>query len=213
MAVSFDHLRHEYERATLFEEDLDQDPFVQFRAWFDDAENEGLPLPDAATLATTDEDGAPNARIVLLRGIDGAFTFFTSYESQKAFELDANPRATLLVYWVELQRQVRIRGVVAKVSREESEAYFATRPRGGQIGAWASQQSAPLSGRAELDANAAAIEARFAGRDVPTPPRWGGYRLTPDAIEFWQGRPSRLHDRLRYARQQDGSWRIERLSP
>jgi len=211
--VSFDHLRREYERATLFEEEVDPDPFVQFRTWFQDAENEGLPLPDAATLATTAPGETPNARIVLLRGIADGFTFFTSYQGDKATELDAHPRAALLCYWGELQRQVRIRGRVARISREESEAYFATRPRGGQIGAWASRQSSRLVDRAELDEQAAEIERRFAGQDVPTPPEWGGYRLTPDTIEFWQGRPSRLHDRLRYTRQPDQTWRIERLAP
>jgi pyridoxamine 5'-phosphate oxidase len=173
-----------------------------------------LPHTDAVTLATCTRDGIPSARMVLLKGRDRAgLVFFTNYESHKARELAENPRACLVFYWPTLDRQVRIVGTVAKVSREESEAYFATRHRGSQISAWASHQDAVLASRSELDARVEELTREYAEKDVPCPPHWGGYRLVPTSVEFWQSRPNRLHDRLRYTRRADGSWRIERLAP
>ena len=169
---------------------------------------------DAVTLATATRDGIPSARMVLLKGHDrNGFVFYTNYESQKARELSENPRACLVFFWSSLDRQIRIVGTVTKISREESEAYFRTRPRGSQIGAWASQQDEVLPNREVLDTKAAEIAQTYEGKDVPLPPSWGGYRVSPTSIEFWQGREDRLHDRLRYTRRADGSWRIERLSP
>ncbi len=188
------------------------DPIALFRTWFADASRAGLLLPEAMTLATATPDGAPSARMVLLKsyGEDG-FVFYTNYGSRKAAELDANPRAALLLHWAVLQRQVRIEGTTARVSAEESDAYFRTRPRGSRIGAWASDQSATLDSRATLEARVRDVEARY-DDDIPLPPFWGGYRLLVERIEFWQGRANRLHDRLLYHRAQPG-WRVERLYP
>ena len=206
-------LRTEYMRAGLQEADVGPDPIAQFEAWMGEAIAGGVSEANAMTLATASVDGTPHARIVLLKGVDPrGFTFFTNDDSAKGRELGANPRAALVFFWHELQRQVRIEGTVAQVTRAESEAYFATRPRGSQLGAWASPQSTQVESRAALDASLAAAEARFAGGDVPCPPRWGGYRVTPSAVELWQGRESRMHDRLRYVRD-GGTWRIVRLAP
>lgn len=192
--------------------DLDPDPFEQFRLWFEEAERV-VPLPDAMTLATVDLDGNPDARMVLLKGHgpDG-FRFFTNRESVKAEQLEASGAAALVVYWRELDRQVRVRGAVRQVPPEESDAYFASRPRDAQIGAWASPQSQPVASREELERMVHEIEVRFEGVDVPRPSHWGGYVLQPESFEFWQGRHSRLHDRFRYSRGDNG-WRIERLAP
>jgi pyridoxamine 5'-phosphate oxidase len=196
----------------LRREDLDPDPIVQFEAWFEDA-SKASPLPEAITLATVDKDGEPDARMVLLKGVgpDG-FRFFTNYESAKAGQLDAAGQAAIVAYWRELDRSVRARGKIERLGAADSDSYFATRPRGSQLGAWASPQSRPVPGREELDGLLADAERRFEGTDVPRPNHWGGYVLRPRTVEFWQGRVGRLHDRFRYTRDGEG-WRIDRLGP
>jgi pyridoxamine 5'-phosphate oxidase len=197
----------------LEREDLLDDPIAQFHRWLDAAESAGVPLPNAMVVATADGRGRPSARNVLLRGLDGrGFTFFTNYESRKGRQLAENPNVALVFLWKELDRQVNVTGTAERVSPQESDAYFATRPREAQIGAWASAQSGVLQSREDLESQVSAEQERFASRQVPRPPHWGGFVVHPETIEFWQGRDSRLHDRFRYAR--DGSrWRIERLSP
>ncbi len=192
--------------------DLDLDPIAQFQVWFALAERE-VPLPEAMTLATVDASAAPDARMVLLKGVDAAgFRFFTNHESSKGMQLAASGLAALVVYWRELDRQVRVRGPVERLGDEESDAYFASRPRDSQLGAWASPQSRRLASRTELDRHLDEAEARFGEGVVPRPPTWGGYLVVPEQIEFWQGRVGRLHDRFRYSREPSG-WRIERLAP
>ena len=206
-------LRRDYALATLEERDVDPDPIRQFERWFADAAAARVPEPNAMTLSTATRDGVPSARIVLLKGVDAnGFAFFTDYRSRKGAELAENPLAALTFLWKEIERQVRITGSVARVSTEESEAYFRTRPPGSRLGAWASHQSAVLASREELQARVQDMAARFPDGDVPLPPHWGGFRVTPDEIEFWQGRPSRLHDRLLY-RRGERDWEICRLSP
>ncbi|MBR8057831.1 pyridoxamine 5'-phosphate oxidase [Burkholderia dolosa] len=208
-------LRINYSRASLDEADVAPDPFAQFDRWFNEALAARLPEPNTMTLATVGADGRPSARIVLIKGVDErGFVFFTNYESRKGRELAAHPYAALLFYWIELERQVRIEGRIEKTSAEESDRYFASRPLGSRIGAWASEQSAVIDSRATLEAREKAVAERF-GDDPPRPPHWGGYRVVPDAIEFWQGRPSRLHDRLLYTRDASApqGWTISRLSP
>jgi pyridoxamine 5'-phosphate oxidase len=198
----------------LSEADVGPNPFPLFRAWLAEAHTAGVPQPDGMMLATAAADGAPSARMVLLRGFDErGFVFFTNYESRKARELEANPRAALVMYWAELERQVRVEGHVEQVTAEESDAYFHGRPRGSQLSAWASPQSAVIESRQWLERRVEQIAATHGNGEVPRPPFWGGYRMVPTVIEFWQGRLNRLHDRLRYQRLKDGSWRIERLAP
>ncbi len=212
--MSLSDLRREYALAGLKESDLDPNPFKQFDKWFQQALAAGLPEPNAMTLATATPDGKPSARVVLLKGFDErGFVFFTNYESQKGRELSANPLAALVCYWAELERQVRISGRVSRVTVEESEDYFHSRPLGSQLGAWASQQSEVVGGRKILEDKLEQLTQEYQTTPVPLPPCWGGYRVTPESIEFWQGRPNRLHDRLRYTIQRGDQWLIERLSP
>lgn len=207
-------VRRDYSLSGLSEADLDADPVVQFRSWLATAVAEDPLDPTAMVLATADSEGRPSARVVLLKGIDDrGFVFYTNYLSRKGRDLDENPQAALVFFWPALDRQVRVEGAVERTSREESEAYFASRPLGSRLGAWASQQSEVLAGREELEERLRELEARFAAGDVPLPDFWGGFRLRPDLVEFWQGRPSRLHDRFRYTRHAEAGWRIERLSP
>jgi pyridoxamine 5'-phosphate oxidase len=193
--------------------DLDPDPLIQFGRWYEEAEAAGIRAPHAMALATATSTGVPSVRMVLLKGADErGFSFYTGYVSRKAADLDTNPRAALLFYWDPLGRQVRIEGTVERVAEEESDVYFATRPRGAQLAATASRQGLVLENREELDQRVAELDREHAGRDVPRPEHWGGYRLVPDTYEFWQHRDDRLHDRLRY-RRDHGGWTIERLSP
>jgi pyridoxamine 5'-phosphate oxidase len=206
--------RKEHNRSSLSEADLNPDPIRQFASWFDEANQSEVPESNAMTLATSTPDGRPSARMVLLRGADErGFTFFTNYESRKARELEANPFAALVFFWHELERQVRIEGRVERVSSDESDRYFYSRPKGARIGAWASPQSQVVSSREVLESRFREFENRHSDQIVPRPANWGGYRLVPLSIEFWQGRPNRLHDRLRYSRSPGGTWLIERLAP
>lgn len=230
-------IRREYNLSGLRRRDLDPDPIVQFRRWFDQAVGartsgrvRGLLIRlyksliglasaeridvNAATLATADKAGRPSARVVLLKGADQrGFVFYTNYDSRKGQEIAENPNVALVLYWPDQERQVCIAGQATKVPREESEAYFRSRPRGSRLAAWASHQSEVIENRDGLENRWQELRGKYPGEDIPTPPNWGGYVLAPTRIEFWQGRPSRLHDRFRYARQPDGSWLIERLSP
>lgn len=208
------NLRINYTRDTLTKADLSPDPFEQFQVWFEQAVSAEILEPNAMTLATSTPDGIPSARIVLLKGIDSGFRFFTNFDSQKGRELRDNRQAALVFYWDILHRQVRVSGRVEKIGVAKSADYFHSRPRGSQIGAWTSPQSHVIADRAELEGYLAQQEAQFADSDiVPLPPFWGGFRLVPQTIEFWQGRPSRLHDRLRYTRIDDTGWQIDRLAP
>ena len=235
--MRIENLRREYSLTGLYRRDLDRDPIAQFKKWFDQAAGErrsgrvraffirlykalfalGVSQAaevNAATLSTADGDGKPSARIVLLKGVDErGFIFFSNYESRKGRELAANPNAALVFYWPDQERQVCVAGEVKKISRAESEAYFKTRPRGSRLGAWASKQSEAIESRSALERRWVEVEATFDGAEIPMPPNWGGYVLVPARVEFWQGRPRRLHDRFVYRRQPDGSWSIERLCP
>jgi len=197
----------------LNKSDVDRNPIKQFAKWYEEAAAFGIAETDAMTLATATKDGRPSARIVLLKSFDDhGFVFYTNYESRKAKDLAENPRACLVAYWLPVKRQVRIEGTVEKVSEKESEDYFQTRPLGSKLGAWASHQSDVVESRDVLEKSYAELSKRF-GEDVPRPTHWGGYRIQPEVIEFWQGRDNRLHDRLRYQLQADGTWVIERLGP
>jgi pyridoxamine 5'-phosphate oxidase len=235
--MSIADLRREYKLAGLRRRDLAADPLVQFRTWFDQAAGvrasgrlrkrlvrlykavvlgsatEAMDV-NAMTLATADKEGNPSARVVLLKGVDErGFIFFTNYESRKGHDLAENPRGAMVFYWADSERQVCITGQVSKLADTESEAYFKSRPRGSRLAAWASNQSEVLPNRSALEAKWREIEMKYPNEGVPKPPHWGGYVLRPERIEFWQGRPSRLHDRFRYIRQPDNTWKIERLSP
>ncbi len=211
--MSIADLRQEYTQGGLLESQADADPFRQFHLWMEQAIHSGIHEPNAMTLATTTAAGQPSARIVLLKGFDErGFTFFSNFESRKGRELAENPQAALVLFWAELERQVRIEGIVERVSDAKSDEYHASRPRGSQLGAWTSSQSEIIAGREVLEQQLRDFTTRYEGVAVPRPPHWGGYRLLPSAIEFWQGRPNRLHDRLRYRRAQS-AWLMERLSP
>lgn len=212
--MSIADFRREYVQTGLHEGDMDRDPIVQFERWFQQALDAGVEDVNAMFLATANAEGRPSGRIVLLKGFDErGFVFYTNYGSRKARDLEANPQVELVSWWPALDRQVRIGGRAERVSDDEADQYFATRPRGAQIGAWASAQSEVLSDRAALERAAREVADRFADTDpLPRPPFWGGYRVIPDVMEFWQGRPNRLHDRLRY-RRTDGAWTLERLAP
>jgi pyridoxamine 5'-phosphate oxidase len=193
---------------------LDPDPIRQFKSWFDEAALSEVAEVNAMALATATREGRPSVRVVLLRGVDErGFTFFTSYESRKARELEANPFASMVFFWHDVERQVRVEGQVERVTAEESDLYFESRPAGSQLGAWASPQSQVIPNRDTLDAQFRELESRYPDGKIPRPAGWGGYRLVPESIEFWQGRPNRLHDRLRYTRVDPGGWIIERLAP
>ncbi len=207
-------LRKEYSKASLDIGDVNQNPIAQFEHWFDEACKSEVAEPNAMTLSTVTEDGRPSGRIVLLKGVEkGKFIFFTNYQSQKGKELDKNPSCALTFFWPDLERQIRIEGVAARISVEASENYFQSRPRGSQVGAWASPQSSIINDRKILVERVAEIEKKFEGKEVlPKPHQWGGFEVDPFEIEFWQGRASRLHDRIVYTKA-DGAWKINRLAP
>ncbi len=213
MSNSIADLRHNYTLQQLHESDVDPDPIRQFQRWLDEAIAAQLPEPNAMTLATATSTGIPSARIVLLKGLDArGFVFYTNYESRKGRELDANPQAGLVFLWTVLERQVRVEGRVEKVAAAETDAYFYSRPVESRLGAWTSDQSRVIPNREVLEQRFAALKSTYENQDIPRPPHWGGYRVIPHQIEFWQGRPSRLHDRLRY-RLDNSHWLIERLAP
>jgi len=212
---SIAHLREEYLGQSFEISNVDEDPINQFEIWFQEAQNSNIQEPNVMTLATSTVDGKPSARIVLLKGIENdGFVFFTNYGSRKGEELSLNPNAAIVFCWLELARQVRIEGLVQKISKEESKDYFQSRPKGSQIGAWASPQSTVIKDRKVLEDKVVELKREFANVDMlPLPEFWGGYKLVPTMIEFWQGSESRLHDRIRYTQHTDGKWKVERLAP
>lgn len=213
MDATIANLRREYAKLALDEQSVAAEPLAQFRIWFDAALASGIVEPNAMVLSTADADGRPSARVVLLKDIDDSgLSFYTNYNSRKADDIAANPRVSLTFWWQELERQVRVEGRAEQLAESESDLYFASRPRGSRLGAWASPQSAVVASREELEHALEEVETRFGDGDVARPPHWGGYRVVPDVVEFWQGRPARLHDRIRYRRSSD-KWLIERLAP
>jgi pyridoxamine 5'-phosphate oxidase len=214
MPSSIADIRKDYQLQSLQENDVDAHPIRQFDKWWQDAIRSEIDEVNAMTVATASADGVPSARIILLKGYDEqGFVFFTNYESYKGKQLEENPRACLVFFWKELERQIRITGIVEKVSAEESDTYFNSRPEGSRVGAWVSPQSQVIINRAWLDEKQAALSKKFSIEPVTRPPHWGGYRVKPICIEFWQGRASRLHDRIQYTLREDGQWTIERLAP
>jgi pyridoxamine 5'-phosphate oxidase len=212
--MSIADLRREYASQTLLESDVAANPTEQFQRWWDQAIHSEILEPNAMTLATASADGLPSARIVLLKGFDErGFVFYTNYKSYKGMQLEENPKACLVFFWKELERQVRVVGLVQKLSPAESDAYFNSRPVGSRIGAWASPQSQVIENRRWLDENYRELTKQFTGKPLTRPLHWGGYRVQPIIVEFWQGRPSRLHDRIQYTLQEDAAWKIERLAP
>ena len=207
-------IRRDYQLQSLLEKDVDNNPFNQFNAWWDDALKSDLDEVNAMTLATASATGIPSARIVLLKSVsEEGFVFFTNYNSNKGKELEENPNACLVFFWKELERQIRITGKVKKVSAAESDEYFLSRPEGSRIGAWASPQSQVIASREIIEENITKYAAEFAAENIIRPPHWGGYIVMPEAFEFWQGRPNRLHDRIQYTIIKEGNWKIERLAP
>jgi pyridoxamine 5'-phosphate oxidase len=214
LCLSLADLREDYRRGGLDERNCDSNPIAQFEAWLKEAQAADLKEPNAMTLATATPQGRPSARVVLLKEVSEAgFVFYTNYGSRKGEELKTNPFAALSFYWTELERQVRVEGRVEIVDREISEKYFRSRPKGSRLGAWVSHQSKAVNSRAVIEARLKTLEAEYPGDDVPLPPDWGGYRVVPETIEFWQGRPNRLHDRLLYKRNSENDWTLERLWP
>lgn len=214
MALHLSNIRKEYDRGRLLEGDVGDDPITLFHAWLEDAAEQGMHEPNAMTLATATPNGRPSARVLLLKGVDArGFVFFTNYDSRKGLELAENPVASLVFWWDILERQVRVEGCVEKLAAGESDAYYNSRPLGSRLGAWVSAQSQVIKGRVVLEDRLAELQEAYIQEAPPRPPFWGGYRLIPQAIEFWQGGPHRLHDRLYYARNSDGAWQVERLSP
>jgi pyridoxamine 5'-phosphate oxidase len=207
-------IRKEYSKEALDEKEVDPDPFVQFNKWWEQAMASTIEEANAMTLATASKEGKPSARIVLLKGFDeNGFVFFTNYQSHKGNEIETNPDVCLVFFWKELERQVRINGIATKISAGESDAYFNSRPESSKIGAWASPQSKVIAAREIIEKNAAMYEGKFTGGNITRPPHWGGYIVKPSVIEFWQGRPSRLHDRVQYSLSGNNNWKIERLAP
>ena len=211
---SIANIRKEDKLQTVSETDGEINPVKQFSKWWDDAVKSEIDEVNAATLATSSLQGKPSARIILLKGFDErGFVFFTNYESNKGKSLFINPQTTLVFFWKELQRQVRIEGIAGKVSDDESDEYFSSRPEGSKIGAWASPQSQVIKDRSELEKNVKKLEQQYSNKNIPRPSFWGGFRICPESVEFWQGRPNRLHDRILYTLQKNNSWKIERLAP
>jgi pyridoxamine 5'-phosphate oxidase len=206
--------RQEYERGVLLETHVDPDPIAELQKWIDHAAAGGVPEPTAMTVATASLDGRPSARIVLCRGVGPeGLDFYTNYESRKSLEAEHNPHAALVFYWPQVQRQVRVEGTLHRLTEAESDAYFGSRPRGSQLGAWASDQSQVIEDRNVLESRLARLDEEYRDRPIPRPPHWGGFRVAPSVFEFWQGRRNRLHDRLRYRRTNPGGWKIERIAP
>jgi len=207
-------IRRDYSLQSLTEENIDANPIIQFKKWWDETLNSEIIEPNAMTLATASQDGLPSARIVLLKGFgENGFVFFTNYDSYKGRQLTENPKACLVFFWKEIERQVRITGLVSKISAKESDEYFDTRPESSRIGAWVSPQSQVIESREWLDQQFNNLVSKMKGSEIQRPPYWGGYIVNPVMIEFWQGRPGRLHDRIQYSIEEDGRWKIERLAP